>query len=127
MRLLDRDDQARKIALEAGNKASKEALKQGHYTSEEIAEMAKEEMIRVLKDYKPAHVTVERALDNAAKIRDEFIQLENQREGIYTYEIEINDLQPIIRGKVQSRDFISSIMDLTSCKVSVRGTFVEGS
>ena len=70
LRLLDRDNQARKLALEAGNKASKDALKQGHYTSEDIAEIAKAEMIRALKDFKPAHVTVERALDNVTKIRD---------------------------------------------------------
>lgn len=57
-------------------------------------------MIKVLKDFKPSNVTVEKGIDNALKIRDMFIEEENQREGIYTYEIEINDLQPIIRMKV---------------------------
>jgi ATP-dependent RNA helicase DDX46/PRP5 len=70
IKLLDRDDQARRIALEAGNKASNEALKQGIYTPEEVAEIAKQEMIRALKEFKPANVTVERAIDKAAKIRD---------------------------------------------------------
>lgn len=125
LKLLDKDDNARKIALEAGNRASREALKQGHYSSEQVAEMAKQEMIKALKDFKPAHVTAERALDKATKIRDMYIDEENQREGIFTFEVEINDLQPMIRGKIQSRDFISSIAEMTSCKISNRGQFVE--
>lgn len=100
IKLLDRDEHARKLALEAGNKASNEALKQGIYTANQVAALAKEEMIRVLKEFRPTNVTVERGLDKAAKIRDLFITEENEREGIFTYEIEINDLQPLIRGKV---------------------------
>lgn len=100
LKLLDKDDNARKIALEAGNRASREALQLGQYTSEQVADMAKQEMIKALKDFKPSHVTVERGLDKATKIRDLYIDEENQREGIYTYEIEINDLQPMIRGKI---------------------------
>jgi hypothetical protein len=49
-------------------------------------------MIKVLKDFKPSNVTVEKGIDNALKIRDMFIEEENLREGIYTYDIEINDL-----------------------------------
>lgn len=49
-------------------------------------------MIRVLKAFKPANVTVEKGIDNALKIRDMFIEEENQRDGIFTYEIEINDI-----------------------------------
>ena len=49
-------------------------------------------MISTLKEFKPANVTAERGLDNAMKIIDEFIEKENEREGIFTYEIEINDL-----------------------------------
>lgn len=49
-------------------------------------------MIKVLKEFKPSNVTVEKGIDNALKIRDMFIEEENQREGIFTYEIEINDL-----------------------------------
>ena len=90
-----------------------------------MAEIAKNEMIRALKDFKPANVTVERGLDKAAKIRDLFVEEENEREGIYTYEIEINDLMPLIRGKVQSREFVTSIQEMTSCKIMNKGTFIE--
>ena len=49
-------------------------------------------MIKALKEFKPQNVTVEKGIDNALKIRDLFIEEENEREGIFTYEIEINDL-----------------------------------
>lgn len=77
LKLLEKDEQARKIALEAGNHASRDALKQGIYTSQQIAEIAKQEMIKVLKDFKPSNVTTEKGIDNALKIRDMFIEEEN--------------------------------------------------
>ena len=117
MKLLDKDDNARKIALEAGNNASKEALKNGGYTAEEVAEIAKQEMIKALKEFKPATVTIERGMDTALKIRDLFIEEQNEREGIYAFEIEINDLPPMIRCKVLSKEFLSTIMEISSCQV----------
>lgn len=56
--------------------------------------------MRALKEFKPSNVTTEKGLDNAFKVRDMFIEAENEREGIFTYEIEINELQPLIRMKV---------------------------
>lgn len=81
--------------------------------------------MRALREFKPSNVTTEKGLDNAFKVRDMFIEAENEREGIFTYEIEINDLQPIIRMKVQSKDFIGSIQEMTSCQVLSKGVFVE--
>lgn len=49
-------------------------------------------MVKALKDFKPKNVTVERAVDNALKIRDMFIDEENEKEGIFTYELDINGL-----------------------------------
>ena len=106
MKLLDRDEHARKIALEAGNLASKEALKDGNYSTEELAEIAKQAMIKALKEFKPATVTIEKGMDEALKIRDNFVDEQNEREGIVTKEIEINDLAPALRCKVLSKDFI---------------------
>ena len=45
--LLEKDPQARKAAMEAGNQASRNALKQGH-THEEATRIAKEAMTYVL-------------------------------------------------------------------------------
>jgi hypothetical protein len=49
-------------------------------------------MLNALKDFVPTNVTAERGVDTALKIRDMFVEGENEREGIFTYEIEINDL-----------------------------------
>jgi hypothetical protein len=49
-------------------------------------------MIRALKEFKPATVTIERGMDEALKIRDLFIEEENERDGIFTFEVDINDL-----------------------------------
>lgn len=125
LKLLDRDEQARKIALEAGNNASKEALKQGQLSAEEVAEVAKQAMIKALKEFKPATVTIERGMDEALKIRDLFVEEENEREGIFTCEIEINDLAPQLRCKVLSKDFLIQIQEISSSKVACKGQFIE--
>jgi len=62
LKYLDNDENAKKVALEAGNKASNEALKQG-YSAKEVAEITKKEILRALRDFKPANVTVERGID----------------------------------------------------------------
>lgn len=82
-------------------------------------------MLNALKDFVPTNVTAERGIDTALKIRDMFIECENEREGIFTYDIEINDLQPMVRCKVQSKDFISQIQEISSCKVVSKGQFIE--
>ena len=82
-------------------------------------------MIKALKEFKPATVTIERGMDTALKIRDLFIEEQNERDGIYTFEIEINDLPPQIRCKVLSKDFLSTIMEISSCQIFSRGTFVD--
>lgn len=70
LRLLDRDDQAKKVALEAGQKASKDALKLGNLTQEQVAKIAQAAMMRALREFKPSNVTAERGIDTALKIRD---------------------------------------------------------
>ena len=57
-------------------------------------------MIRALKEFKPSNVTAERGIDAALKVRDQFMFAENAREGISTYEVEINDLAPVQRMKL---------------------------
>ena len=70
-------------------------------------------------------MTAERGIDAALKVRDQYMYAENAREGISTYEVEINDLAPVQRMKLQSKDFLSSIQEMCSVKLSARGTFVE--
>lgn len=72
LQLLEKDPNARKIAMEAGNKASTKALKEGH-SHDEAKQMAQEAMLYVLKLYKPATVTLEKGLDDVLRIRDQFV------------------------------------------------------
>ena len=91
LKLLDRDEHARKLALERGNKAANQALLDG-LSPTSVKTVTMQEIMRALTEYKPMNVTVERGVGEASRIRDMFIQEENQREGIFTYELEINDL-----------------------------------
>ena len=61
--MLERDPQARKVAMEAGNKASTNALKQG-LSHEEATRVAQEAMLYVLRQYRPATVTLEKGLES---------------------------------------------------------------
>jgi hypothetical protein len=67
----------------------------------------------------------ERALQNVIKIRDQFVEKDNERSGIFTEELEINDYPQMVRARVQSRDFLTSIGEITNCKIQVKGTFFE--
>ena len=49
-------------------------------------------MLFALQQYKPGVVSQDRAIQQVMKIRDQFIQQDNQRNNIFTDEIEINDL-----------------------------------
>lgn len=61
--LIERDPQARKIAIEAGNQATRNALKQG-LSQEEAQRIAKEAMLYVLSQYRPATVTMEKGMES---------------------------------------------------------------
>jgi hypothetical protein len=39
--------------------------------------------------------------------------------------LEINDYPQNVRARVQSRDFLTSLSEITNCKVQVKGTFFE--
>ena len=69
LQLLEKDPHARKAAMEAGNQASRNALKQG-LSHEEATRVAQEAMLYVLRQYRPATVTMEKGLESALQIRD---------------------------------------------------------
>jgi hypothetical protein len=48
-------------------------------------------MLYVLRQYKPATVTLEKGLENVLQIRDSFVDKENEKNNIFTMEFEIND------------------------------------
>lgn len=53
------------------------------------------------------------------------MEKDNEKSGIFTEEIEINDYPQMVRARVQSRDFLTSIGEITNSKISVKGTFFE--
>lgn len=53
--------------------------------------LSREAMLFALQEYKPKVVGHERALHNVIKIRDQFVDNENEKSGIFTEELEIND------------------------------------
>ena len=59
------------------------------------------------------------------KIRDEIIEKENEKNNIFTAEIEINDYPQHVRGKVQAKDYLQSVYEMTGCKVMVKGMYIE--
>ena len=118
-----RDPKAKQIAKEASLKATKEALVQG-LEGEKIVELADKAIMEALSQYKPQS-KFEKGMEQAMKVRDSFISRENESNDHFTAEFEINDYPSNARLKICSRDFLSSIYDLTGCQVSVRGTYFE--
>jgi len=53
------------------------------------------------------------------KIRDMFVEKENEKSGIFTDEVDINDYPQMVRAKVQSRDFLLSMGEMSGSKVTV--------
>lgn len=120
--MLERDPIAKKQAMESGHKASIEAIKQG-LSFEEATKLSREAMLLALQAYKPGVVSQDKAIQQVMKIRDQFIKDENQRVGIHTEEIEINDLPPMVRAKIQGRDFLQTVSELSGSQIqlSVKG------
>ena len=122
--MLERDQQARKVAMEAGNKASTKALKEG-LSHEEATRVAQEAMLYVLRQYKPATVTLEKGLESVLQIRDQFVDKENEKNNIFTMEFEINDFPQQARNKVLGKDFAQGIQDMTGCLVLNKGSYFD--
>lgn len=45
----------------------------------------------VLAQYRPSNVTMEKGLESVLQLRDQFVDKENEKNNIFTAEIEIND------------------------------------
>ena len=63
-------------------------------------------MLYVLRQYKPATVTLEKGLENVLSIRDQFVDKENEKNNIFTMEFEINDFPQQARNRAQGKDFV---------------------
>ena len=59
------------------------------------------------------------------QLRDQIIDRENEKNNIFTTEIEINDYPQHVRGKVQAKDYLQSVYEMTGCRVTPKGVYVE--
>ena len=91
---------------------------------EEVLSIAQDSIERVLNEYKPSVSSV-KGVEKASKIIEEWVERENERNNIFTTELEINNYPENIRRKFFHKDYISNIYEMTNCNVSVRGVFVE--
>lgn len=67
--MLERDPVAKKQAMEAGHKASIEAIKQG-LSFEEATRLTKEAMLFAMQVYKPNIVSQDKAIQQVMKIKE---------------------------------------------------------
>ncbi len=86
--------------------------------------IAQEAIETALAEYKPS-VSTEKGVEQAAKIIEEWVERENEKNNIFTCELDINDYPNVTRGKVLKKDFLESMAEMTQCCVTIRGTFVE--
>ena len=77
-----------------------------------------------MAEYKPS-VSAEKGVELAAKIIEEWVERENERNNIFTCELEINDYPSTARSKVMYKEFLNSIYEMTGCNVVVRGQYTE--
>lgn len=86
--------------------------------------MAQQAIETALAEYKPS-VSTEKGVEQAAKIIEEWVERENEKNNIFTCELDINDYPNVTRGKVLKKDFLESMGEMTQCTIAIRGTFVE--
>jgi hypothetical protein len=75
-------------------------------------------------EYKPS-VSVPKAVEMAAKIIEEWVERENEKNNIFSCELEINDYPTTARSKVMYKEFLGTIYEMTGCNVVVRGMYTE--
>jgi hypothetical protein len=70
-----------------------------------------------LKQYVPKVVGHDKAIAGVMSTVYKFIEKENEKAGVFTEEVDINDYPQMVRAKVQSRDFLISMGEMSGSKV----------
>lgn len=123
MKLLSRDAKAKQIAIDVGMNAAKAAIIAGK-TEEEILPIVQEAITKALEHYKPS-VSMQKGLENAAKIIEEWEEKENIKNHIFTCEFEINDYPINARIKGTKKDNLKQVSELNDVDIFVKGVFVD--
>ncbi|OMJ88772.1 hypothetical protein SteCoe_9237 [Stentor coeruleus] len=119
-----KDPKIRSAAMSAAQTAAKAAIMSGNSAGAILA--AKEAIELVVMKIK-SEPSIEDGMNNALKVRDEWIAKTNESSGKSFLELDINDYPLSARTRVMSRDYLNTINDLTGSVVTVRGTYVDPS
>ena len=123
MKMISNDPKARQIAIDVGMNAAKAAYISGK-TDEETLPIVQEAISKALANYKPI-VSLQKGVQNAAKIIEDWEEKENIKNHIYTCEFEINDYPVSVRLKGTKKDYLRSISEVNDVDINVKGVFVE--
>lgn len=122
-KLMYKDPQFKQIAIDCGMTAAKNAIIAGK-SQEDALQIAQQAIEQAIKDYKP-RVSTAKGVEIAAKIIEEWVERENEKNNIFTCELDVNDYPQNARSKVCRKEYLSQINEMTGCTVTVRGVFVE--
>ena len=82
-------------------------------------------MLQVIKQYRPDNVAIEPALRKIVEYRNKFEERQNEINNISTTSIEINDYPTSVRNKIQNKEYLQSVYELTGCKITIKGLYFE--
>lgn len=117
-----KDPKIKAAAMSAAQTAAKAAIMAGNPQN---AMAAAKEAIELIVLKMKSMPTAEESMENVIKIRDEWAVKVAEASGKVFVELDINDYPLSARTRVMSRDYLNTINDLTTCTVSVRGTYVD--
>jgi len=116
-------NQRTQIMIE-GIKAAQKVLGAGG-SQEEAMEASEVAIRKCMESQKLVAKTIESGKEEAAKLISEFEKNFEETSDLVSFDFEINDYPANARQKVVVKDFLEQMHELTSCKISVRGTHVE--
>mmetsp|Transcript_33093 Transcript_33093/g.37999 ORF Transcript_33093/g.37999 Transcript_33093/m.37999 type:complete len:259 (-) Transcript_33093:230-1006(-) len=93
-----RDPKAKQMAKEAGIRIAKDLMTKGSFDEETLKQVDKK-IFEALSEYKPQS-KFEKGIEQAMKIRDSYVDRENEKNNHFTAELEINDYPQSARLKV---------------------------
>lgn len=123
MRILSKDSKAKEIAIDVGMNAAKAAIISGK-SEEEILPIVQEAITKALSEYKPS-VSMQKGVEQAAKIIEDWEEKENEKNHIYTCEFDINDYPLSARIRGTKKEFLKEMSELNNVDVFVKGIYVE--
>ena len=120
-----KDSKTKDAIRKAATKAATQAIIAGA-TSEEVLLAAQNAIKEILMRLKEGEViSKDTSLDDLYRARDEMLEKDSTASGCFTHNFEINGYPESVRKRVSERDYLDMVANLTQCKLTVRGVFIE--